>query len=400
MVLNKMTFNVFLLISFSFFKMNIASASSASMCSNPTEKICKETQSLRMERDARVKVLKQEILLEAQENAAPKIVEMRKKTGPLHFIRRAIQTFKINNQEIMKSAKKRITGFEEVVTDQENVSKIKKYMEQAIAESFFSEEVKLDFKNIVKTIQIGNFADYIEKSGQEDSVIMQLIGSACGLDGLVDNAFATTINKQRYVLICPGFLITLNQSADKKEKFNSILQAIAHEMGHHLDNSKVGNELYSPYLSCLVNNYSNKFNKSSGDEKFCKKNPKEIQKCNQRVVLSHAGELIADQWGIKVTALHAKEELYSNDSVDQMLISSWEKLCGSGDEGIHPSGEFRMNDLMGKNPELSNYLGCQPESRTASCTLEGEIFLIGNKSEDNEKLHLYFKEGASHFLYY
>jgi hypothetical protein len=202
-----------------------------------------------------------------------------------------------------------------------------------------------------------------------------VLGNACGSDGLVENAFATTLKGDRYVLICPGFLITLNQSANNTDRFNSILQAISHEMGHHIDNSKVGDELYTPYLNCFAENYSDKFNKSSDDKKFCKANEKDADKCNFKVALSHSGELIADQWGIEVTAIHAKSENYSTGEADQMLTESWAKLCGSGDEGIHPTGDFRIETLMRKNPLITKYLGCNTSESNdkPACTFDGAI---------------------------
>jgi hypothetical protein len=352
---------------------SLSAMASGSICSDPLAKICKETVNERAERDKFVKGLKSEISIEAESNAAPRIAEMKKQISGIHFIKRFLAQTRIRNQEIMRSAKKRITGFESVVTNDGNVDKIKNYMYQAIDTSHFSENTKLQFKEAIKSIKVGNFADFLEKSDLENNVMAQMLGNACGSDGLIDNAFATTLKGERYVLICPGFLITLNQAASDADRFNSILQAISHEMGHHIDNSKVGNELYAPYLNCLSNNYSDRFNKSSDDQKFCKTNEKDPAKCNEQVVLSHSGELIADQWGIKVTAIHAKSESYSTGDAEQMLSLSWSKLCGSGDEGIHPTGDFRMGTLMRKNPAINDFLSCnasETDSKPA-CTFDG-----------------------------
>lgn len=347
----------------------------SSICSDPIKKVCTDTIAQRAGREAVVKQMKQEIAAEANKNAAPRIEEMKKKVSKIHFIRRMIQSFKIKNQEIMKSAKLRVGDLEKVVTSKESTDKLKSYMYQAIDESTFDLTTKAKFKETISSIVIGNFADYIEKSGLEDSVLAQFLGSACGTDGLVDNAFATTLNNQKYVLICPGFLVTLNQQASDREKFDSILQAISHEMGHHIDNSKVGNELYQPYFACLAKNYADKFNKTKEDEKFCKANEKEPAKCSEKVVVSHAGELIADQWGIKVTAIHARTQAYSVSDADQMLTDSWAKLCGSGDEGIHPTGDFRIGTLMKKSPDVSNFLGCISTEvmPLPACTFAGDV---------------------------
>ena len=353
---------------------SFSTAFAADICTDPLSKVCTETKATRIERENNVNALKQEISAEANKNAAPRIEEMKKKTPKWRFIRRAIQTYKIRNQEIMKSAKLRVGDLEKVVTSPENVAKLKSYMYQAIDETNIDATNKQKFKEIISTVVIGNFADYLEKSGLEDNFILQLLANACGSDGLVDNAFATTLDNQRYVLVCPGFLVTLSKQASEQEKFNSILQAIAHEMGHHIDNSKVGNEIYAPYMSCLAKNHIDRFNKSKDDEKFCKKNEKDVAACANQVVLSHAGELIADQWGIKVTAIHAKKEGYSFGDSEKMLVDSWAKLCGSGDEGIHPIGDFRIGTLMRTNPSIVNTLSCGAASEAKpACTFDGEV---------------------------
>lgn len=352
-----------------------AFAQNTSICTDPLQKICKETEGQRAQREKYVKALKQEISIEAEKNSAPRIEQMKKEIKPIRFLKRFFAQMKIRNQELMNAAKKRIAGIESVVTNNNNVEKIKGYMYQAIDSSNFDTGTKIQFKSTIKSVVVGNFADFLERTDLENNVLAQLLSNACGSDGLIDNAFATTIKGDRYVLICPGFLITLNQAATDEERFNSILQAIAHEMGHHIDNSKVGNEIYAPYLGCLADNYTDRFNKTKDDEKFCKSNEKEPAKCKAQVTLSHAGELIADQWGIKVTALHAKQQLYSFDQTEQMLTDTWAKLCGTGDEGIHPTGDFRIGTLMRKNPGINSALSClssETDSKPA-CTFEGTL---------------------------
>lgn len=353
-----------------------AMASESSICSDPIKKVCTDTVGLRAQRDLYVNRLKQEISAEANKNAAPRIEEMKKKISKFRFIKRAIQSYMIRNQEIMRSAKSRIGGIETVVTSPENVAKLKGYMNQAIDESSFDAATKANFKAIQASVVIGNFGDFLERTNMEDDFLAQLLSNACGSDGLVENAFATTLKGQRYVLICPGFLISMSQDANPSERFNSILHAISHELAHHIDNSKVGDELYAPYLSCLATNHSDKFKRTKDDEKFCKKNEKDPAACNLQVATSHAGELIADQWGIKVTALHAKKENYSFSDSDEMLTSSWNKLCGTGDEGIHPTGDFRIGTLMRTSPEISDILACNnAEISRPACTLDGAVNL-------------------------
>jgi hypothetical protein len=346
-----------------------ASANS-SVCADPLAKICTETYPQRVVRDAAIQNLKYEISQEANKNAAPRIEEMKKEVSKWRFIRRAIRSYKITNQEIMASAKKRISGFETAVTSPENIALLKKYMKQAIDESKFDQVTKNNFKSTIDSIIIGNFNDFLDRLNLEDDAkLTDILMNPCGSDGLVSNAFATTLNKDKYVLICPGFLLTLSGSSSPEEKLNTVLLSISHEMGHHIDNSKVGKEIYKPYLSCLANNYADQLNKSKDDAKFCKKNPAE---CNYKVVESHAGEIIADTWGAKVVNIHARTQGYSSGETETLVVDTLNQLCGSGDEGTHPTGDFRMTTLLRMNTDLMSTLACGQEAAVKTvCSIEG-----------------------------
>lgn len=347
----------------------------SSVCADPLKRVCTETKARRDQRDVYIEKLKGEIAAEAQKAAEPRIEEMKKKVSKLHFIKRLVQSYKIRNQEIMRAAKKRVVGIETVVTDPANVQLLKSYMKQGILESNFDNTTKVVMSGIIDQIIIGNFGDFLERTGMEDNVLAQLLNNACGSDGMVANAFATTLGSDKYVLICPGFLITMSQEPDMRERFNSILLAISHEMGHHLDNGKMGNELYKPYMSCLAENYVDKLNSTDEDKKFCKKNEKDPAACKMKVVTSHAGELIADAWGMKALHIHARKQNYSFAETDALLVSSWANLCGTGDEGIHPSGDFRIGTSLRTNPDIINYLACDNAgvSSKPACTFDGAI---------------------------
>ena len=347
----------------------------STVCADPLKKICTETQAQRAQRDIYINKLKGEIAAEASKASGPRIEEMKKKVSKLHFIKRAIQSYKIRNQEIMRAAKKRVVGIETVVTDPANVNLLKSYMKRGISESRFDNTTKIVMSGIIDQIIVGNFGDFLERTGMEDNILAQLLNNACGSDGMVANAFATTLGNDKYVLICPGFLITMSQEPDMRERFNSILLAISHEMGHHLDNSKLGNDLYKPFMGCLADNYVDKFNKTDDDKKFCKKNEKDPAACNMKVVTSHAGELIADAWGMKALNIHARSQNYSFAETDALLVSSWANLCGTGDEGIHPSGDFRIGTSLRTNPDIVDYLACGNAgvSNKPACTFEGAV---------------------------
>lgn len=361
-------------LSASAFSFNAFSQES-SVCMDPIKTICTDTQDQRAARKVYINKLKNEISKEASKNAAPKIVELENQNrGPLKFFKRMFGKFRITNQEIMKSAKSRIEGIETVVTDPKNISMLKNYMFQAIDETNYDQATRNILKARIDSVVIGNFGDYIERSGLDESVKSQALLNHCGSDGMVENAFATIIDKERYVLICPGFLITLSQEASEEERLNSILQAISHEMAHHIDISQIGDSIYKPFLNCISENYVDQFKITKKDLKYCKKKSTSKADCHSKVTESHAGELIADQWGIKVLAIHAKSKSYTTSQVDSLLTSSWSNLCGTTDEGIHPSGDFRIGTLLRVNPGISDYLSCNNSAvKKPACTLDGAV---------------------------
>lgn len=355
---------------------NARENSSESVCSNPLQRICADTSSQRYERNLYINDLKEEISREAKNNSRLRIAEMKKKIKPIHFFKRLKYSILIRNQEIMASAKRRIVGFESSVTSVENISKIKNYMYQAIDNSNITTFAKNDFKNIIQSVVVGNFSDFIERENLENNITAQRLENICGTDGLIDNAFSTTLNGDRYVLICPGFLITLSQTASDSDRFNNMLHTLAHEMGHHIDNSNyVNKDVYAPYLNCMSKNYSNYFQRTIEDIKFCNVKSNSKDACSRKITLSHSRELIADEWGVAVSALHIKTQNYSVFEADQMLTDSWAKLCGASDEGIHPTTNFRIENILRKNSEIVNILSClnNESNIIPGCSFAGEI---------------------------
>jgi hypothetical protein len=349
----------------------------ANVCTDPIAKVCTSTVKARLAKQARIRLLKEEISKEASLNAAPKIAKMKSEVPVFRLIRRATREIKIYNKEVMASAKKRIGGLETIVTSPAYVNLLKSNLKQAIDESKFDSITKSNFKNTIDSIVIGNFSEFLDRANLEDDPkLREILSNPCGSNGLVQNAFATellnenTKEKEKYVLICPGFLLTLAEESSDEERLNSIIHVISHEMGHHIDNSSVGNQYYARYLACVANGYVDAFGKSKEDEKFCKKNDKNPIACTGKVILSHSGEIIADAWGIKATAVHARNKGYSFEQTSDLITSSWNNLCTRRElrgkeleqelkeDGIHPLGDFRIGTLLRMDTGLTEYLGC------------------------------------------
>lgn len=370
--------NLLLVVSITFLALFSFSAFSqdSQFCSQPLKTVCKNSKLHNGLTSQSIKRLKDQIYKEAIKNAKPKIAKLEKQyTDSWHTNNRDKLRYKILNQEIMKSANSRIKGLESVVTNMKSISLIKSYMKMAIDESHFNESTRKSFKKTIDSVMIGNFSDYNMRKGTKDDYSKHKT-SPCGLDGMEVNATSTTFNNQKYILLCPGLLINYTQTLNEQEKLNNILFTITHEMGHHLENSKAADKVFIPYISCLVENYSDDLQANQEDKFFCQNIAKNKEECRIKVTVSHAGELIADQWAINVIAIYARTKKYSPTQTDLLLRNNLSKFCGMMDDGIHPSSDFRIETLLRVNPEVSNYLFCNNSKiKKVACTFDGSVNL-------------------------
>ena len=325
-------------------------------CANPLKTICIDTKKQIDARKTYIENLKIEIATEANRNAALKIEKLEKPNSDYSQISRyEFRKKYILDQEIIKTAISKTKNIESVISNQKNISLFKNYMKKAVEETNFSQSIRASLKKTIDEVVIGTYGDYLDlarsKEYPEDG-----FSNPCGTDGMTINAFASDLKGKKFVLICPGYLITLNQMPSEQEKFNSIIQVISHEIGHHLYDIFVRLDIYKPYLSCLIDNYGDEFQN------------KEIK--------YHSMELISDQWGLKVLSIYLKEKRYSDAQTESLLKSNFAHICGTYNDGSHPSGDFRIETLMRVNPEISDYLSCNNSKiKKPACTFDGSVNL-------------------------
>ena len=353
--------------------------SQSRFCANPLKAICGGQEALvaTNAKSSVVESIKKDIIVEATR----KTIQIKKeliKVNPNVLESRDfnLKIDKIFNEQIMNAAKSRMSQIETVVTNSPIISYLKIFFKIAIDQSSLDQASKHNFKRIIDSIIIGNFNDYITRAKISKYSFEKTV-TACGIDGMNHGAVAITNNGQRYVLICPGMQITMYKTPNMQQRINNILMVLAHEMGHHIlyDSPEVAKEIYSPYLTCVFNNYAQNLNKSERNTNFCLANPG--SRCDVQKVVSHSGEMIADLWANKVLAIYAQANNYSARQMDDFLLDTYGNTCGKRDEGIHPSGHFRIGTMLRLAPEINAYLGCDNSytGRNRTCTLEGEVSL-------------------------
>lgn len=329
------------------------------ICSKTLETVCSGSEVQRHQSVKLLNLLKEQVAEEALEIAIPKIELLEKSISKDSEKEELI--LKTINQEIMGVAKKKFARLESTIVTPQTVSLIKGYMVQAIDESSFSAAAKAYFKQTIQEVVVGNFSDYLNKTGIEK--LNEVLSedderNLCGPDGLIDNAFATDVGGQKYVLLCPGLLLSLEQTTNAQERLKSIIQILSHEISHHIDARRVGTTPYVPYLTCMATHYGDKLKTHAKDEEFCKENADTALLCEGKRVISHSGELIADAWGIKVLNIHARKQNLSSLGVSDLISKSLVTTCGKTDDGVHPSAGFRIETLIKMDSEMSQNLGC------------------------------------------
>ncbi len=329
-------------------------------CANPLKSICIDTKKQIDIRKTRIENLKKEIATEAEKNAEPKIKRLEKPNNDdAQITEYEFRKKLILDQETIKVAISKAKNVESVISNQKNILLFKKYMKLAIDDTNFSESIRLSLKNTIDEVMIGSYGDYIDRARSKDHP-EDGFSNSCGADGMTLSAFASDLKGQKYVLICPGYLITLNEMPTEQEKFNSIIQVISHELGHHLYDDFIKLNIYNPYLSCLVENYADQFRMSS-----LSKNIK-----------YYSQELISDQWGLKALTIFLKKQNFKKTNVETIFKMNFANICGSPDDEYHPSGDFRIETLLRINPEVSSYLSCNNSRfKKPSCTFDGAVNL-------------------------
>ena len=215
-----------------------------------------------------------------------------------------------------------------------------------------------------RKIRFVNFLDLAEgRAGDEDFVKDMMSG--CGRDGMEDNAFATNNEKDglNYVVICPGSFLATHlpgrfRDVSENASFGQIW-TLGHETGHHVDAREFPLS-YAKLRACVAEHHGAKL------------------KLGAAQVDEYMSEIAGDYWGTEALA----DYVATLASPRQKLIvvqENLEDLCTSEDdggeeEGGHPSGRFRIEQLVRQNPRLHQALGCKPrrtEPAGVSCTLRG-----------------------------
>jgi len=213
----------------------------------------------------------------------------------------------------------------------------------ALESQDISPEAKIAMRDKLSSVKFRLTPDF------RDLRSVQAFIANCGPEGMGDGAFAAPSVGE--VVVCPGILF--GAAGKGGELVNHLIHVVAHEMGHHVGADPVPESstgfgsfkpIYGPMESCYRTNF--------------------------KVSPAKFGEIAADTWGVEAIAAQLRGK--SKTEAIQFLSDAFAPLCGTEGSEVHPSGNFRINATLARNPRIREAIGCDPPtSERPGCTLSG-----------------------------
>ncbi|WP_413942800.1 hypothetical protein [Bdellovibrio sp. HCB-162] len=210
------------------------------------------------------------------------------------------------------------------------ITELKSHLSRAIELSKeIPEENKAKMQDLLQQTRLIAFNDLDpDEEGALTTSDINKIYKGCTKNHFLDNAFADSNKKgEMFVIICPGEIVgSIEFSKDyeipQKYQLVPLIMTLGHELSHHFDFS-VMPEAYSTTLKSVM---------AMKDE------------LKHSKIENYMGEITADLWGIKsfVVATRNMEPEFQM----AFIKGAVNDLCSTEDDGIHPSGEFRINRLL------------------------------------------------------
>ena len=181
----------------------------------------------------------------------------------------------------------------------------------------------------------------------------------CGPDGLAVSAFALPIETRKYLVVCPGLLLSAwGEGRNDLYNLYNLIMVLGHEWGHHFD-SKWFPLVYARYRSCLVASYSDGLSDPGPTSaSIAEQLP---QRVAERKVDSHLREITADYWGTQALLEYVNSIWGPLDFLGRLdlLRQAYGALCWSPDASGHPTGSYRVGVLLPNAPGVSRAMGCK-----------------------------------------
>lgn len=346
-------------------------------CEQPYEAVCGRAGEAEMAREKRVSFIKKKISRLALDVAAGEVlgqkpgtlsIERLEALTPEHVRSKARHVY----YRALRNALQAELG-ESYAAAMFHFERIRENLKQPINRlaDVSYDEARQMYRNL-GSIKFINALDLMKGMGPEaaDEALVADVVKDCGQDGMVDNAFAFDHEGVNYVVLCPGAAIAALGPSDKHLKAKDLALAgviwlMGHETGHHID-AGAHPVTYAKLASCIADNYLDDLGEIDDDG-----NKKSISRSD---VNHYMSEISADYWGSEELASFLEKAKSPRQQI-RIVQESLEFLCGTVDDGSHPSGRFRIENLVRRNPRIHKALGCKaPKAQQSqpTCTLRGQ----------------------------
>lgn len=209
----------------------------------------------------------------------------------------------------------------------------------------------------IKIVSPNKLLDYVKRTGQSRDPIYQIYMKNCGTDGLNQRAFYLTNNHM--VILCPGLLLFRGIGLTQLKKISLIIHILSHEIAHSISsNQTIQKNLYDRYSYCMSKYY--------------------IKGKKPSYLSNRLNEITADFWSIQAVASYIEELDFKTDISRYYTVQDiFGQLCGTPDSGIHPSGRFRIEKLLRRDPRIHRVMKCGAiqNDRSFGCDLTGAVRL-------------------------
>ena len=239
-------------------------------------------------------------------------------------------------QERLAARLRERVGQVEWDTVQRSVNKVRALLRAAIARAFSGSQTIIDHLtgtlDEVRVLDSGTLRQLLGEARDPNAAILAAsYQKNCGAEGLAQNAFASIVTRgprsDRYFIVCPGLLLSaIGGGADARNNLENLLFVVGHELSHHFDAQKLPS-FYAPYAACLAEDLAGQL-------------PGPLP--------PRLGEISADYWGTEVLLGYLAEKTSGAPQGSPRRERLWAlrqglgALCGSADEGTHPTGDVRI----------------------------------------------------------
>ncbi|MFI5361717.1 MAG: hypothetical protein ACHQ49_07085 [Elusimicrobiota bacterium] len=202
-------------------------------------------------------------------------------------------------------------------------------------------------EGILGSVKVLLPSQYLQLPNNDFAAAEKSLRETCDYSGVATNAFSDT-SWRSSVVFCPGYLVDRAVQFKKlapQERLSTLRLVLAHEIAHQIDIGAFP-WVYNKYVSCQWS--------------ASKATPEEFPGLDDRW-----REITADSWAAEALVLE-------NQDAASIVRNLQGSFCGRVEGDHHPSGKFRTNVLVARQPGIRAAFGCPAAAAPRlACGMDG-----------------------------